>query len=438
MENRLKNKKDIELFIIEHKNSKKRTILNCGGNLFFVLLPSGTCYFISRQKVNGKDITKTLGHYPDISIPEAREKIKKIKIALKAEKELKQESYAPTFGSYSQEWLAFFNVKENGNGFHKNNKRFLSVRGLLRVLADLNDYPLDKITPVVVDKHLSKSDKTQVTKYNAIRILNQCLNSAVVDGLIETNPCANMLNVNGLISRKYKKPKVIGYAWAPAEELKEKYFDKLRTQIAQIKVFIAIQALTCLRGGSVAALEWSWIDFDKKIITIPEEFMKMSREFCVPLTTFMESLLKKWQKHCKIEHIESKYVFVSKTKIGEPLRLAAVQVALTSVLNGEVTMHGMRKSARTWMASIGVPEVIAEYALSHIPKNKIVNIYNKHDYLKERMPVMRLWNYYLYSQMPEEFKKLFGDLPDEYLNKCRKDLEDQQARIAIFNGIEDI
>lgn len=77
MENRLKNKKDIELFIIEHKNSKKRTILNCGGNLFFVLLPSGTCYFISRQKVNGKDITKTLGHYPDISIPEAREKIKK-------------------------------------------------------------------------------------------------------------------------------------------------------------------------------------------------------------------------------------------------------------------------------------------------------------------------------------------------------------------------
>lgn len=152
----------------------------------------------------------------------------------------------------------------------------------------------------------------------------------------------------------------------------------------------------------------------------------------------MESLLKKWQKHCKIERIESKYVFVSKTKIGEPLRLAAVQVALTSVLNGEVTMHGMRKSARTWMASIGVPEVIAEYALSHIPKNKIVNIYNKHDYLKERMPVMRLWNYYLYSQMPEEFKKLFGDLPDEYLNKCRKDLEDQQARIAIFNGLEDI
>lgn len=155
-----------------------------------------------------------------------------------------------------------------------------------------------------------------------------------------------------------------------SRRVKEKYFDKLRTQIAQIKVFITIQALTCLRGGSVAALEWSWIDFDKKIITIPEEFMKMSREFCVPLTTFMESLLKKWQKHCKIERIESKYVFVSKTKIGEPLRLAAVQVALTSVLNGEVTMHGMRKSARTWMASIGVPEVIAEYALSHILKTR--------------------------------------------------------------------
>lgn len=133
--------------------------------------------------------------------------------------------------------VEFFNVKENGDGLHKNNKRFMSIRASLKVLADLDKYSIDKITPLLVDKILSNSDRSQGTKYTAIRILNQCLNSAVVDGLITNNPCVNMLNASGLISRKYKKPKVLGYAWVSADQLKDKYFDKLAAQPMINRVF---------------------------------------------------------------------------------------------------------------------------------------------------------------------------------------------------------
>lgn len=51
--------------------------------------------------------------------------------------------------------VEFFNVKENGDGLHKNNKRFMSIRASLKVLADLDKYSIDKITPLLVDKILS-------------------------------------------------------------------------------------------------------------------------------------------------------------------------------------------------------------------------------------------------------------------------------------------
>ena len=380
---------------------------------------------------------KSIGNYPKLTLKEARVQVNKILIEREQEAVLNKESSLPEFGEYSQLWLGYFKVDKNGDGFHKNNKRFYSIRASLKVISGLDKYTIDKITPLLVDKILSVSDKTQGAKYTAIRILNQCLNSAVVDGLIPSNPCINMLNASGLISRKYKKPKVVGYAWVPAEQLKEKYFDKLSSQPMISRVFYVLQVMTCLRDGSLSELEWSWIDFEKKVISIPAVHMKMSRDFTVPLTKFMEAILLKWKKQCEYDNKDSIYVFYSRSSVNKSIRLISLQEPVTSCTNREVTMHGMRKSARTWMASIGVPESIAEYVLSHVPKNKIVNIYNKHDYLRERMPVMRLWNYYIYTQLSKEYTVLFGQLPQDYLDKCKHDLELQMSRVEMFNGFED-
>ena len=437
MMKKLITEKELETFIALHLKDKKRATLNCGNKLFLTVLPSQSCIFYIRQRVNGKDTVKSIGNYPKLTLNEARVQVNKILIEREQEALLSKESSLPEFGEYSQLWLGFFKVDKNGDGFHKNNKRFYSIRASLKVISGLDKYPIDKITPLLVDKILSVSDKTQGAKYTAIRILNQCLNSAVVDGLIPSNPCINMLNASGLISRKYKKPKVVGYAWVPAEQLKEKYFDKLSSQPMISRVFYVLQVMTCLRDGSLSSLEWSWIDFEKKVISIPAVHMKMSRDFTVPLTKFMEAILLKWKKQCEYDNKDSIYVFYSRSSVNKSIRLISLQEPVTSCTNREVTMHGMRKSARTWMASIGVPESIAEYVLSHVPKNKIVNIYNKHDYLRERMPVMRLWNYYIYTQLSKEYTVLFGQLPQDYLDKCKHDLELQMSRVEMFNGFED-
>ena len=265
--------------------------------------------------------------------------------------------------------------------------------------------------------------------------MNQCLNSAVVDGVISSNPCINMLNSHGLISQKYRKPKVIGYAWVQAEDLGEKFFNKLKHEQIMHRVVFLMLAFTCLRIGSLIAMQWSWIDFENKVIHVPAYYMKMSRDFDIPLTVFMEQLLNFWKNHCDAYEMQSEYVFFAKSSMHKPIRLVQLQEAVTNCTQKEVTMHGIRKSARTWMAKIGVPETIAEYVLSHVRESSLVNVYNKHDYLRERMGVMRLWNYFIYSLLPDEFKLLVQGIPEPYLEQCKKDLATQIESVASFSKI---
>lgn len=422
--------KEVQLAILAGKRKK----INCGDSLFVDVLPSGLSSFYIRVYENRGSKLKSLGRYPDVSLKEAREKARKIVLQQK-EKKIADISSAPTFAEYSQEWLKFFICDPNSENTHKNNKRYSTLKSSIKVLAGLSNYKIDRITPTIVDKILSSSDKSQGAKYNAIRAMNQCLNSAVVDGVIPSNPCINMLNSHGLISQKYRKPKVIGYAWVQAEDLGEKFFNKLKHEQIMHRVVFLMLAFTCLRIGSLIAMQWAWIDFENKVIHVPAYYMKMSRDFDIPLTVFMEQLLNFWKNHCDAYEMQSEYVFFAKSSMYKPIRLVQLQEAVTNCTQKEVTMHGIRKSARTWMAKIGVPETIAEYVLSHVRESSLVNVYNKHDYLRKRMGVMRLWNYFIYSLLPDEFKALVKGIPETYLEQCKKDLASQIESVASFSKI---
>ncbi|GEM_PF-1712210 len=51
--------------------------------------------------------------------------------------------------------------------------------------------------------------------------------------------------------------------------------------------------LTGLRVGETKRLQWSYIDFENKILTVPRELTKSDREHQLPLSDFLLALLKK-------------------------------------------------------------------------------------------------------------------------------------------------
>jgi integrase len=57
----------------------------------------------------------------------------------------------------------------------------------------------------------------------------------------------------------------------------------------------------------------------------------------------------------------------------------------------DVTVHGFRSSARSWMADQGIAFELAESCLAHTVGNAVVQAYQRSSLLERRRPVMQSW-----------------------------------------------
>jgi integrase len=58
----------------------------------------------------------------------------------------------------------------------------------------------------------------------------------------------------------------------------------------------------------------------------------------------------------------------------------------------DVTVHGFRSSARSWMADQGVAFELAEACLAHQVGNAVVQAYQRSSMLERRRPIMSAWS----------------------------------------------
>ena len=53
-------------------------------------------------------------------------------------------------------------------------------------------------------------------------------------------------------------------------------------------------------------------------------------------------------------------------------------------------VHDLRRTCRTGMARLGVPEIVSERVLNHLPQG-LGKIYNLHEYLPEKADALARW-----------------------------------------------
>jgi integrase len=82
---------------------------------------------------------------------------------------------------------------------------------------------------------------------------------------------------------------------------------------------------------------------------------------------------------------------------GRPMRgLSDMALAmLMRQLKIDATVHGMRASARSWMADQGLQFEIAEAALAHTAGSAVVQAYQRSSMLERRRPVLSMWANYV-------------------------------------------
>jgi len=161
-----------------------------------------------------------------------------------------------------------------------------------------------------------------------------------------------------------------------------------------VKSALQIAAMFFVRPGELRTAEWSEIDLEAGLWSIPAEKMKMKLPHIVPLSRQAIEILKGIYPLTG----RSQYVFPSPRTNRRPMSNNAILAALRRMgySKDEMTGHGFRAMARTILDEIlhVRPEYI-EHQLAHAVRDPNGRAYNRTAHLEERKKMMQLWSDYL-------------------------------------------
>ncbi len=384
-------KECVEKAINEHKNVHKG--LGAGLELL-VTRNTGSANFYYKSK--------KLGSVSHMSLSDAFKKIEQIKAE---EKKKKQTAVvldnSPLFCDFFKSWL-----DSKSKSLKKNSNRTANLIALFNhTLYPLHNIQLSAITPHLVYEKISAISQSMGNKHNAVQMLIQCLRNAALRGLISSNPLEGMLKGS---ESPFKKPKSDGWRWVDADKLREKYFEPLKSTFILNRVFYLLIALTAFRFNECRLLRYSWINFEDKVIVIPPDAVyanKTQKPLVKPLTIQVEKLLRYWRQNgaeC------SDFVFKS-IKADKAIAEATLREPLKALTTRECDFHGLRKSMKTWLLAKGNQnEFISELCLTHDVRSALQKTYDKNEYIEEVRAALQLWNDYIESNLPDEFKQLIS------------------------------
>lgn len=161
------------------------------------------------------------------------------------------------------------------------------------------------------------------------------------------------------------------------------FMESLRERSATAALALEFTILTAARTSEVLEAEWSEIDLDKKLWTIPALRMKARREHRVPLSARAMAILNELDKTMP-------YVFPG-PKPKSPLSSMAMSMLLRR-MESDVTVHGFRSTFRDWASeTTGFPHEVCEMALAHVIGNKAEAAYRRGDLFDKRRTLMEAW-----------------------------------------------
>lgn len=341
-----------------------------GGGLSVKVQPTGTKSFVLRIAKDGKVRDHFLGHFPALTLAQARQ------LARRKKKEVGQEP--PPGYTLRDAFKLWCGLKRGRIVSYQDERRRLERY----LIGPIGSRQLDEITaPLVIHtvKGLDKSGKRATLKRVLMRT-REILDLAVCAGFIEHNPVER-------VSRVFAPPVV-----TPMPSVHWKELPKVMAVMAgaprRVQVLFLFQLATMLRPGEAASIRKDWIE--DSTLTIPATSMKKGREHRVPLTPFALRLLEEEQRLSP--HPRATFVF-SGRKAGTHVSTQALAKHLHGTeLKGKLVAHGLRSIARSWAADSSVPFEVAEACLSHVVGSQVSRAYQRSDFLEARRSVMIAWS----------------------------------------------
>ena len=373
------------------KKKEKDYAFYDGGGLQITIKKSGSKVFEFRYK---SPITKkwqkiTIGKYPILSLAKAREERLELQKLLQDNIDPKLGKKGKTVKDVAEEFKAKIK-KETAFNTYKRNAGAID-RDIIRYLGDVSIKELTRFH--IID--LLKDVEGRGLGYSVKLVHNLCtrmLRYALGVGYIEHNVSRDV-DRDAIIAKV--KPKNFAHIVDPKklQELMCKIKNSPLTPTVSLGLMFIIH--TFLRPFNVRFLEWKEVDFDKKIILIDASKMKTRKPHIVPLSDVSIHILKEAQKI----NGGNQYVFLTINK--KVMSDATLNRALERLgYKGIQTSHGFRHTASTILneniPKHGVHTSAIERQLAHI-EGGVRGVYNKAEYISERVKLMHWWSSFLSS-----------------------------------------
>jgi len=367
-----------------------------GGGLWLYVRHSGSRSWVFRYSWHGRERSMGLGPWPDVGLAKARELAQEARQLLRNGVDPISYRRAQTKKVLTFRVCAERYLRSHAVGW-SNAKTPKHWRGSLErhVFPYLGGMPVNAIETSHVVDVLERLwyDRPEMGSRVRGRI-ERILSWAAVQGYRDPlNPARWRGHLDQLLPAPTKVRRVEHYKYIPYEELPG-VLRKIRTMPGIAPAALVFMALTAARGIEVRQAEWSEIDLETALWTIPGRKMKAGKEHRVPLSRPAVELLRELPRLGGSEDL----VFPSPT--GGTLSDMALKRVLVRA-DVDATPHGLRSTFATWARErTSYSWEIVESCLAHSVGNTVAQAYNRGDMLERRRQLMEEWARYCSTPKP--------------------------------------
>jgi integrase len=369
-----------------------------GGGLRLVVSGAGAKKWIFRFSIKGKRREMGLGSFPDVGLADARGKASECRQQVAngidpIEVRRVEPEAVPTFTTCS---ARFIRAHRRGWKNAKHARQWVStlktyarpVIGWKLVDAIETKDILEILTPVW-------TSKTETAKRVQGRIENVLDFAAAHKYRDAANPARWRGHLDMLLPKPSRVKTVKHHPAMPYTDVPA-FMIKLLENGSVSALALRFLILTATRTSEVIEAQWSEIDLNAAVWTIPGSRMKGRREHRVPLPEAALALLE------TLPRIEGNPHLFPGSRYGRPLSNMALLQLMRGMgygvkgARGDYVPHGFRSSFRDWSGEVSsFPRDVAEMALAHSIKNKVEAAYRRGDLFEKRAKMMAAWARFL-------------------------------------------
>jgi len=367
--------------------------------LFLLVQPTGGKLWRFKYRVDGREKKLAIGPYPEIGLGEARRRRDEAREAMAAGKDPAREKQRDkvrakldaenTFAAITAEFCE--KRKRDGQrawapATAKRCEYLLSI-----LCGSIGNMPIAEIEPadvLVAVRRIEGKGKLESAR-RTLQLAGSVFRYAVATARLKSDPTRDL---KGALT----SPTVTHYGAvidsAGVGELLRAIDGYEGQPITKFAMQLAPHVF--VRPGELRHAEWSEIDLDGALWTIPAGKTKMRKEHIVPLSRQAIAILKSVQPLTG----PSGYVFPSVRTRRRPMSDNTINAGLRRLgyANDEMTAHGFRAMASTLLNESGKwnPDAI-ERALAHGDTDKVRAAYHRGAHWKERVAMAQWWSDYL-------------------------------------------